>query len=224
MTTTSTSDAAGAGDAPSQVEDEFLADLEAADSLEDLKALWDRTEKNSPAFTYLYSTGMLFTEGADRSNIDDQKAKPEFSDVMVNHNGAITDLSRNGIPVSQSVQVYGGSPIDLYPSTGSSVKDGFVTLSPIAYRYFDGDIQVVGSVENRTTEDAWVTGETYQEDGGEALTQGMVMLPVPAGETHWFAFVVPFADGTGGTLTAEVTIGGQISTDDRIVLEVPAFG
>src|SRR6188472_1215725 len=60
---------AGAGDAPQDVEDQFIAELMAAETYEDMSALWGQCEKNSPAFTYLYTTGVLLTESADTTNL-----------------------------------------------------------------------------------------------------------------------------------------------------------
>ena len=141
--------------------------------------------------------------------------------ITVDPAGLITDLTRNGTPVSQLVAGPSGETLVANPETVEFGNfTGEATAKVTGYRWFDGNLQIIFDVTNNTDGKVYVQGSSYVSGGRQFDVDGDGSFTAPGVTRTVMLKVTGVPVGQGGTLTAQVNV--DFMGDDQ-TLTVPSL-
>jgi hypothetical protein len=141
--------------------------------------------------------------------------------ITVDPAGLITDLTRNGIPVSQSIAGPSGEALSVDANTRDySTFTGSATAKVLGYRWFDGNLQIIFDVTNSSDGKVYVQGSSYVSGGQQFDVTSDGTFTAPGVTRASMLIVKGVPAGQGGTLNAQVSVDFQ---GDDATITVPSM-
>jgi hypothetical protein len=181
--------------------------LDAAIAAGDTATASALTAPGSAAAIYANTTASLVFSNPSTATPASSSTVRLGGPVTVDPAGLITDLTRNGTPVSQLVAGPSGEILTVNPGTVDYGNfTGEATAKVLGYRWFDGSLQIIFDVTNNSDGSVYVQGSSYISGGRQFEVSGDGSFTAPGVTRSTMLTVRNAPVGQGGTLNAQINV------------------